>query len=374
MKKVFLVLSFSIISLIVGAQITVTNATFPQIGDTLNLAVHANPGIQMTASGGPFEWDYTGLEAQVEQQVVFKSASEGSITVPGAIMVAEYPGGIENYYTTTANALLLVAVKGPVGQVFGIESVFHYTPPREEKTAPMNYQDSHTSSSNLLIPFSTDNIPSAIIDSLGLPVVPDSIRLRIASQLTDEVDAYGTVQLPIGDFEALRVKRTETLDTRVDVLLPFFGWQDVTDVLLGGGVIPGLGNDTTVRYLFLSNSEKEVLVEAVMDSTGLNVQQAIFKNGDSVSAAKEVGSKGETYLNFYPNPFAQELNVRTESAVAGPLEVQLFTNDGKLVNRFTISSGTTMALNLPTFGSGSIYYKVINNKGQIIQHGKLLKQ
>ncbi len=374
MKRLFNILAILIFTLNAEAQITVSASTFPQIGDTLNLAVHVNPGIQMTAAGGPYVWDYTSLEAQVDQQVIFRPASEGSISVPGAGMFAEYPGGIENYYSTTPNGFLLMAVKGPVGQVFGIESVFQYSPPREERTAPLNYQDLNSSSSNLLIPFSTENIPSEIIDSLGLPVVPDSIRLRITSQLTDEVDAYGTVQLPAGDFEALRVKRTEALDTRVDVLLPFFGWQDVTDILLSGGQIPDLGSSTIVSYLFFSNSEKEVLVEAIMDSTAQDVQQAIFKTGDAVNAAKEKPAANGEFLTFYPNPFSGVLHVQANEPALGAVEVRLYSVDGKLLKSFTLLPGSTKTPDLTELSSGTFIYKVLNEDGETIQRGKLLRK
>ena len=374
MNRQFFLFAFLCLSIALEAQITVTNSTFPQVGDTLNLAVHANPAIQITAPGGPYTWDYSGLEALVDQQIIFRPASEGSIAVSGATMFAGYPGGIENYYSSSANAFLLLAVKGPVGQVFGVESVFHYSPPRVERSAPLNYQDVNSFTSNLLVPFSTENIPSEIIDSLGLPVVPDSIRLRIASQLTSEVDAYGTVQLPDGDFEALRVKRTEALDTRVDVLLPFFGWQDVTDVLLSGGLIPGIGNDTIVTYQFLSDTEKEVLVEASMDSTGQNVQQVIFKNGDAVNAAKDRSIARGELLRLYPNPFSDVLNFEARDQLPGALQIQFFTADGSLVKTIDVTTSSPASVNLAGLPVGSVLFKLVNDRGEVLQSGKLIKQ
>ena len=376
MQKLFNLLFLVSLSLSAQSQITVTNSTFPEVGDTLNLAIQTNPDIQMGIPGGPFVWDYTNLDAQLEQQLVFRPASEGTLNVPGASLFAAIPGGIENYYSSSPNAFFLIAVKGPVGQVFGVESTFKYNPPRQERKAPLHYLDVYTSTSNLLIPFSTENIPSAIIDSLGLPVVPDSIRLRIASQLTDEVDAYGMVRLPHGDFNALRVKRTEAINTRVDVLLPFFGWQDVTDVLISGGLIPGLGNDTRHSYLFFSDTEKEVLVEASMDSTGQNVQQVIFKNDDPVSAVDEHATGVSTPIECFPNPFSASLYLKANPEISSHLEVDLFTPEGKLLQRISLAPGETKTLGPAEFQNApsSYFFQVLDGSGKIVQRGKLIKQ
>lgn len=356
-------------------QITVNNTTFPGVGDTLHLAVNANPDISLLGPGGPFIWDFTAVQEQVDQSLVYRVASEGSISVSGATLFAEYPGGVENYYKATGNAFELLAVKGPVGQVFGVESVFKYQPPRIERHAPLNYLDDFTTTSNLLIPFSTENIPSEIIDSLGLPIVPDSIRLRVASELTDEVDAFGMVKLPIGDFDALRVKRTDALETRIDVLLPFFGWQDVTDVLAAGGLIPGLGVDTMRSYLFISDTEKEVLLNASLDSTGQNIQQAIFKSGDSVNATHQENGDFHQPVSVYPNPFSDQLFIRLHRQANAPLEVKFFSTEGALLVSEVIdpSGGSIYKCRTLPEGAGVYIYQVTDQQGQIIQEGKLVK-
>lgn len=376
MKKLLTSLQFCIvIAWCSEAQITVLSNTFPQIGDTLNFAIQINPSIQMTEPGGPYNWNYSGLQAQIEQDVVLKPANAGSINVPAATMVADYPGGIENYYSSSTSSFLLVAVKGPVEQLFGINNVLHYNPPREERRAPLNYLDVYSSTSNLLIPFSTESIPSAVIDSLGLPFVPDSIRLRIASKLSNEVDAYGTIQLPNGIFDALRVKRIEAIETRFDVLLPFFGWQDVTDVVLSSGQIPGIGNDTIVSYLFFSNTEKEVLLEATMDSTGQDVQQAVFFNGEVLSFDNSLISGLEPLVQFYPNPFSTYLTVKSGYSFTLPIKIEIFDAEGQQIVRFWISSSDELVLvdyNFPV-QRGIYFYKAVDGNGNFIQEGKLIK-
>lgn len=311
------------------AQITVSNATFPTIGDTLKMAIDLNPvGISLTGAGGPFEWDLSTLQADQVQVEIYRPASEGSVQVPGASMFVEGGQNIENYFTSTASAFQLIAVKGPVSQVFGLETVFFWTPPRVLRHAPLTFPSTFSSQSNLLIPFSTDAIPQAILDSLGLPVVPDSIRVRIQTESNDFVDAFGTVTLPQGSFPALRVKRTEYVETRVDVLLPFFGWQDVTDILIAGGNIPGLGKDTINSMHFFGEESKEVLTELTLDASAQNVIQARFKY-DPVSAAVDDLRSGGQVWSVFPNPFSSRLFIELHAAPAQSYRVRLFDAQGR---------------------------------------------
>ena len=71
----------------------------------------------------------------------------------------------------------------------------------------MSYGDSYTSESNALLPFSADDIPFGILDSL--PISPDSFRIAINRVTEDIVDGYGTVNLAIGSFLFLRLEKSK---------------------------------------------------------------------------------------------------------------------------------------------------------------------
>ena len=80
------------------AQITVPVSTFPAPGDTLKLAIDNAPGACAVATytppGGNQLWNLSCLNVGATQDIVYRPASEGSVTVPGATMFAVVPPSV----------------------------------------------------------------------------------------------------------------------------------------------------------------------------------------------------------------------------------------------------------------------------------------
>ena len=67
-------------------QITVTNATFPVVGDTLRMAI-ANSSSSIvqavyTPPGGPQTWDLSDLLVNMTQDIVYRPTSENNVQIP----------------------------------------------------------------------------------------------------------------------------------------------------------------------------------------------------------------------------------------------------------------------------------------------------
>lgn len=61
------------------AQITITNAVFPAVGDTQHYVVDNQPnGIVMTPPGGSQQWDFTNLHPVFTWQQIFQDAQAGA--------------------------------------------------------------------------------------------------------------------------------------------------------------------------------------------------------------------------------------------------------------------------------------------------------
>ncbi|MBK8723465.1 MAG: hypothetical protein IPL95_14735 [Saprospiraceae bacterium] len=60
------------------AQITITNASFPAVGDTLNEAVDNSPAVNNGTVGGSQTWDFTALKANVLRKTAVRPVSEGA--------------------------------------------------------------------------------------------------------------------------------------------------------------------------------------------------------------------------------------------------------------------------------------------------------
>lgn len=256
LNKIYWV-SLVLIALLSGlgakSQITVTNATFPVAGDKLRMSRDFSPvGIVITPPGFNEEWDLTQLKIQAQYEIQYAPASQGSqgANLPDATLFARLVSGNEGYYKVTANSFELIAEygSGPGGDFNGL---FQYKPPLGERSAPLNFFDIRQYSSGQLT-----NIPlDQLSDEFKAGINIDSARLRVSINKLEAVNAFGTLRIPGGIFEVLRVKNTIYTEIRLDANIPPLGWIDVTDRGVQYGY--NLGVDTTANYQFFSNDSKE---------------------------------------------------------------------------------------------------------------------
>src|SRR5690606_27336895 len=320
------------------AQITVTNAVFPAAGDSLKTASDNDPqGITITGPGGPFIWDFTSLNADSRFAVLFQAASEGEFfpDFPDAelVVIDSFVG--ETYYDVSATAVSALGIGGSgLAAGFGIEADLRYSPPLAELRAPLTFPNVFTGTSSLAIAFSTDQIPSEILDSLGVPTgLLDSIRIRFTIERSDFVDAFGTLAIPGGTYDVLREKRTDYTDTRIEIHT-ILGWQDITDLL---GDFGGFGRDTSISYLYLSNTEKEPIAVVSTDSTGLVPVTVDFKdNGVANAVSDAAGPRVDVMVS--PNPVADMATFRLTNILPGQYTIHLYDATGRPVQAQRLTS------------------------------------
>ncbi len=96
MKKIGLLCLFSLGLLIfLKAQLVITNAVFPAVGDTLFYAIDNQPsGIVMTAPRFDQQWNFSNLQASSTWEQIFQDASTGSVS-------ASFPSANLVYQTRT---------------------------------------------------------------------------------------------------------------------------------------------------------------------------------------------------------------------------------------------------------------------------------
>ena len=270
------------------AQITITNATFPVVGDTLRLAIDNSPvGIVPFTPPGPDQvWDYSSLQADATQNIVYRPASQGSqgSNVPGAELFAALSPGTETYFNVTSTSFESQAYWGIQPFDLVANNLFDYLPPLAERRAPLNFFDVNSSSSGFFEIFPPSAFPPSLMINLTLltsnaPI--DSMRYRVAINEISAADGYGTVSIPGGTYDVLREKRTRFTETRIDAKIPPLGWLDFTDICLQAG-FSGLGVDTTVTFYFHNDVSKEQIAIVRLNNEQNAVTMAVFKaNGTS---------------------------------------------------------------------------------------------
>ena len=319
------------ICLSVNGQITITNATFPAAGDTLKTASDLSPaGVLIPPAGGPFSLDYTTLQADNRIQSAFQPASEGMAfsSYPQAELVVILDAGAETYYDVTANAFSNLGFSGAeILSGLPLDANLKFVPPLKERQAPIDYPSLFNSESALSIAIPLSELPDGILDSFGIPSgLIDSIGVQLTTSRADFTDAFGTLTIPGGTYDVLRMKRTDYSDTRLRVYNALLGWQDITDLF----PVPGFGQDTTIAYLYINNVEKEPIAVVTMDSTGLVPVEVEFKDNGITSQTADAAYT-ENDIKLYPNPVMDRMMISFQKQMPESCTLYIYDAAGRLV-------------------------------------------
>ena len=271
-------------------QITVTSSTFPAAGDKLRYVQASNPNTAVslfTPPGGNQNWDLSALTSAGTFETNYRPATEGAnaAAFPGATMVV-INGTDEYYYRSSGTKFeLLGQASTTVGGV-NLKALYINQPPIAVRHAPLNFFDIYQQSSSNLLAWAFSEIPNSAVN---LPVMPDSIRIRISNQIVEVVDGWGTLTLPGAlpqpQFPVLRLKKTTYHEQRIDAKVPPLGWLDVTDnVVRGGSAWSSLfGVDTTVTHHYFNNIEKEEIATLTFNNEQNAVISVVYKNVAAVN-------------------------------------------------------------------------------------------
>lgn len=376
--KYMLLAYFASLSLAVAGQITVTNATFPAIGDTLRTAVDLEPNLAtgITPPGGPQMWDFSNLKKQDSNEAIYRAAAAGdqSAKFPGADMVV-IGAQSETYFKKSASKFEVLGYAGADPAGFGLDVTAKFSPIVTLRRSPMNFFDINQSVTDLTVPFSTDALPDSLLG--GIPGVGsiDSMRVRINYNRLDAVDGYGTLRIPGGEYPVLREKRTEYTTTNLDVKLPFLGWVDVSTLIGGGGggLLGFLGVDTTVTYHFFSGTEKESIAVLTTDNSVSTVERVTFKN-NATSAVKDADAPGTAGISAFPNPAVEWVRFDCWNLPADEYTLKIFNIVGKAVWKEThqLAGNRSIRVELGDFKKGTYLYSLTDQKGNVVGTKRLV--
>jgi hypothetical protein len=371
MIRLFLVGLLSFHYLLAAAQPIIQAANyFPVAGDTLLTVVDDEPaGVTVTSPGGNQVWNFSLLENDGLRTRVVRAANEGALfsQFPNTELLLPLGPNAEGYYNLAADRLELVGYAGqdPLGQ--GLNIVTRFSPANIERWSQVQFFDLHNSESALLIAFSTASIPGGIFDNL--PIAPDSIRIRIATQRTDLADAWGVVQLPGNlQFSCVREKRTEYRDVRLDAKVGPLPWFDITDLLIQNSPLPGLGRDTTLRYFYWSNDAKEPVAIVSVDMADQSVVSIEYKANPLISSDEEL-SPATVGLVVFPNPTSSLVNIRVQDIEPGRYHCQLLDAAGRLQQQqiWEINSvDYTASMSVEGYPAGSYFCRLLDATGRLL--------
>jgi len=331
MKNLCLLLAL-IGTLQVSAQITVTNATFPKVGDTLKTAFieEFSGTLNMGNVGGPQNWDFSALSSGTRQEEVFLNPAGGEFAAafPDANLRIDN-GGQELYMKSSATKIEALGFGGD-NPFFDGPLVIKYSKRPVYRAAPLTFISSSTNVSEFRIDLSSSIIPDTLL--AGLPIRPDSIRIQFSDNATGLMDAFGSLKMQNKTFDVLREKVQSISETKLFIKI-FGAWIDPLPLI--GGNIPGgfggfLGRDTSITYSFYTNTKKEVLVAANFNLDN-EFQSAIVADlGGIISSSDEV-LIDESVLVF-PNPAHDFLRIKCGKNITGQHLITICDLQGKYVH------------------------------------------
>lgn len=332
MKIRLIIITLAFITIDAYSQITVTDNDIISVGDIIYEASDYSTGsaIVISNAGANQIWDFSSLQAlEIDTIEVlspvgtpFESLHPNAnlcVNIDDELLYLEKNPNIlqmVGYGNVPANMMML-----PLPLTYGLTHQGSPNTVMDSVLVNMFFADS-------LAPYISMNPMYDQIDSLNIKAV-------ITSHFN--IDAWGTITIPSGSFDALRLHVEEINTTEAFVYCS-------NSAGLGGAWYPmppqffPTETETGNRYEWWSNHAlaKFRILELQLDSLN-NVSEAIFLHGTSTS----VDDIHETNFKIYPNPTSEKLVITSD---LNECEYILFDMHGRLVLRNQFIAETSLSL------------------------------
>ena len=337
MKKLMTILILSLASVYSFAQITITTADMPSASDTFRLSTTIDSqGLNPVLSGANFNWDFSTLVPDSQRvdtlfpvgstpflyQVFFNNPFSPSynasyakrgfeISIPPAVELTEVFNYIKNSSSASDNV-------GFGANINGVPASVKNTPIDKEYIFPMDYTNGTTSTTSL---------------SEFELTVPTLGHYGQGMERITSVDGWGSLVLPNGTYNVLRVK---SVLTKVDTIY--------IDQFMTGFTTP---RPEEIEYKWLAAGTGIPVLKVV---TNAGIVSQIEYQDDFYTP---VNVKEQAIMNsvvVFPNPTKHHLVIDYNSSVSGDLKVNLKDilgkNIGVVYQNFTAKGTNKLIVNL----------------------------
>ena len=365
-----------------GAQITLTDAYFPRVGDSLltNQATDAyRDGVVFQAPGADLTWDFGFPEAASAYTERLEAVNDDSVFVNAEMRLTSAAFDYE-YYRATETTYDLVGLVGSLP--FFREETFatQLLPPRPVRRAGITYGDAFETTSVRELKLAVDELPDDVLNSTTGRALRnyDSIRIESTSERSDIVDAYGTLTLMGETYTVLREKRVEQMETRVYVKTGTSDFLDVTNLIASADPATGqyVGRQPEEgTYFFWAEGELEPIVEIEFDEDETPTT-FLYKRGDKRTAVVRGPETVVEALEVFPNPVTDLATLRYVLRRPDRVSVRLRDATGRVAETWPLTERPAgehrLEASLGSLPRGVYYLEVATSGGRSVQ--KLIKQ
>jgi hypothetical protein len=347
MKTKLFAIALAFISMNISAQITVTDTDLMNIGDVIYQAYDDAPASSISlGNNGPNQiWDFSALQVQEYDTTEFiDPAGTPFANIHPTANLCIYDDGEYIYISKTAQSLSLVGFDNypyplmvvPLPLAYGLNTTL----------GPVIIMDSVIANAGFI-----DHSLAPVFSLNPLYDHIDSIKILAESTTEFNVDAHGDVIIPMGTFDALRVKTDDVTTQEI------FAYCSST--ITGNGswyLMPDSDIQITSSYAWWTNDPlvKFVLVQIEVDSVG-GIDAVDFMHSPVPASAANLSADN---INVYPIPATYNLSVEAKNNELTVLS--LVDLNGKLILKKEFTQATNLDVSQIAKG---IYYLNLNTEG-----------
>jgi len=375
MKQIYLVIVFLLSAMTTWSQVVLNTNTLIEVGDTLRTAFDPLPMDLVLGVGGEDKsWDFSALSGLSSEALVL-DPSEGlnAASFPEANQLFKVSLTQEVYNQKTGNQVNLVGFAGDDPFGLGIQTILPYTPPYPERVLPLEYEDINEYDTQLKNQLPKDALPQFLIDSLANSGITfDSVRITITTNRIDEVDAWGTMQLPQGSFEVLREKRIRTQTPFIEFKVGFLGWTNATPFLIDQ--FEALKPDTLHSYYFWGDAKEPIaIVDYVGDFETGTIDDVTYKF-DAMTVDIPYRKRNKSDVIAYPNPAIDEVRFDLRNLPSGDYRISILNILGQeiLSQNYRVNGNKTVIMDLDRLRKGTYLYALLDENDKPVTTKRLV--
>ena len=307
-------------------------------------------------SGPNQHWDFSSLQVQNVEilQCIDPNGTPHSVYYPNTNLCIEDNGDYLYFNKSSAKVELL----GEGDSVFQQPLVVLPLPLTYGATytdGPILMLDSIIGGSVVNLILASQGITATMI-SAGAAHTADTLNIRL-DVLTDfDVDAWGTMTIPMGTFDCLRLKIERTSNSQIQIYC--------TDTTMGGSGsgwypfgFPDLEQETSYQWWSNNINTKFALADMPVDSLG-NVNEGVaFLHNNPASS---MNNAELPVIRIYPVPTTYNLNIEIKDARA---TYKMYDIGGNMILESNFSNSTKV--DLSNIAKGSYLLNISTKKGSI---------
>lgn len=297
MKQTLTFLSIVLLALSATAQMEIRRSDLPYLNQRsdYSLDYQAKVPTNMADTGSNIVWDFSTAkeEMPVVKKILPPSADPLSKNFPDCNMIREEDSaaGYRLYVNMTDTALYYL---GDNEEDEFSSAFVNFTALKLPLKRNDSWQEQNTGTFQLKG------------SEVGFPA--DSVKIEVVVNYALVADAEGTIKLPVGQTQVLRLRTDVIVDIAISAKLPIVGWQPVQSE-----------KEYSITFTFMGKESGDKIAEMVVSAETWGEEEEFTFRKYSLTSVKELAANAT--MHVYPNPASYGNSVTLESNANGELEV-----------------------------------------------------